>query len=364
MHKSSINSSKSAFPTSFVFLLALCLHFPGIASATAPVGPPQVQRATNCDLQFGAPLQYDMGTETSVAATPAGLILEFRRPPGTEIFYQVGKFDGTKVTWGARQPAGAWGYRPAVAVTKDGYVIEVHATEDFTNRYSRLTSDLYYRIGKIDPDGDHNQSIRWLTESIHWDAGYNASIAINDRGVILGVYEPGSKGDSGLYYRVGLMRYDNTIIWFSGGLEGRKYADQGTNPHIAINSNNDVVEVHESPNSALVHYRRGFVSGGTIHFGESKLYNDWAWEPAVALLDSGDVLEVHAQGYAASFLASRTGKLSLTDPDAVEWSDPVLVHNDFILNPSIAATGNFAVETHSLLYRGPGLAFSVAKPCE
>jgi hypothetical protein len=76
-------------------------------------------------------------------------------------------------------------------------------------------------VGKIDPNGDENQSIAWQTRFIHWDGEVHTSIAINDNGLIVGVHE-GNTAGTGLNYRVGHLRNpaggDYTIAWTSGSV--------------------------------------------------------------------------------------------------------------------------------------------------
>jgi hypothetical protein len=298
--------------------------------------------------------------ETSVAAHPSGLFLEFHRtqnPVDRKIWYHVGMFDGTTVTWGRSQFSGAEGSWPSVALSKEGYVIVVHS-----NKVTKSGSDLYYQVGKIDPYGDQNQSITWLTEFKHWDRGFHSSIAINDNGVIVGVHETGHSSN-GLYYRVGHLGNpgggDYTIQWDSGQW-GIQY-DDGINPHIAINNLNQVVAVHQVTGESLLHYRRGTVSGGDIAFGPSKRYDNYAAYPAVALLDSGLVLEVHSLGG----LIARTGLLSLSNIEEIEWAESnKVVHDTRVMLPAVATDGTYVVATYCAGDFKLGLYASVGKMVE
>jgi hypothetical protein len=246
------------------------------------------------------------------------------------------------IVWGRSQRApdvyGSW---PAVAISKEGYVVVVHSTVQYADNSPRSGSEQYYRIGKIDPNGHVNQSISWKTDLIHWDGGYHTSIAINDTGLIVGVHESNARQGTGLYYRVGQLRNpaggDYTIAWSSGST-GVNY-DYGINPHIAINNHNQVVEVHQVTNESLLHYRRGTVSEGKINFAASQRYDNDAKQPAVALLDSGLVLEVHSR----DGLYSRTGKLDPSNSTLIEWSPSVKNGgSDSIEYPALATSGEYA----------------------
>jgi hypothetical protein len=162
--------------------------------------------------------------------------------------------------------------------------------------------------------------------------------------VIVGVHETGH-ASTGIYYRVGHLRNpaggDYTIQWDSGQY-GIQY-DDGINPHIAINNLNQVVAVHQVPGETLLHYRRGTVSGGTIHFGGSRRYDNHAERPAVALLDSGVVLQVHSLGG----LIVRTGMLSLSNTEEIEWGEPAKVVPDGGAEyPAVATDGTQVVTTY------------------
>jgi hypothetical protein len=187
-------------------LLAFALHFPGVACAAVAAMP--------CEPKFSPLAHYDQGTQTSVTAHPSGLVLEFHQTEGlfdSSLWYRLGTLDGPSVNWEGSRHSGTSGYQPAVAISREGYVIVV-----YSNKYNKFGSDLYYRVGKVDPYLGNNQSITWLTDTIHWDAGFNGSIAMNHDGVIVGVHEAGQGGD-GLYYRVGHLRNpaggDYTVQW-------------------------------------------------------------------------------------------------------------------------------------------------------
>src|SRR5271165_524166 len=157
--------------------------------------------ASISNLEFDSPVFFGNGLQSSLAANSSGLVLQFNRgPTDDEIWYNVGKLGMTHLVWGAQQYSGVRGHWPSVALSKEGYVLVVYNDQDRKNG-----CHLYYRVGKINPQGDQNQSITWLTNVMHWDAGYKASVAINDKGVIVGVHETGH-ASNGMYYRVGHLR--------------------------------------------------------------------------------------------------------------------------------------------------------------
>ena len=308
-------------------------------------------------LQWSPPQSYDTGQDTAVAIHPSGLVLEFHRTHvygGLTLWYRVGKADGSTVTWGRSQGLPGSGVWPNVAITRDGYVIYVWSTYGY-----KSNSDLKYMVGKIDPNGDVNQSIAWLTYEQRFDSGFHSSTVVNNTGVIVEVHESG-RGGKGLYYRVGHLadpaagNFD--IVWDSGDY-GQHY-DDGINPDIALNNRNEVVEVHQVSAEYLLHYHRGVVlSGGVIDFRPSQRYDDGGGRPAVALTDDGLVAELNGLGG----IFARTGTLSLTSLNVINWSilDKI---DDAGTYPAVATNGSFAVGTWTEYYGLEGRLYSsVAK---
>jgi hypothetical protein len=339
------------------FLLTVCFYFPGLANASSQVAgglsttaPSGVAVETSgCEPKFNPFDLYDSGKQSSIALHSSGLVLEFHQAQSSGgLWYRVGKQspeDKNDIVWGNSQKVSdAYGYWPAVALSKEGFVIAVHSDLAF-----KTGSEQFYRVGYIDPNGDQNQSISWITDFIHWDGGFNTSIAINDNGVIIGVHESNAFSGTGLYYRIGHLSYvDYSIAWNSGST-GVNY-DDGINPNIAINNHNEVVEVHQVTNESLLHYRRGTVSEGKINFAESQRYENYAKEPAVALLDSGLVLEVHVGWVGRDTgggVYSRTGKLDPSNSTLIEWSPSVKSDDNIdVAYPALATNGRYALQTH------------------
>ena len=299
---------------------------------TIPVGP------SGCDVQFGLSNQYDEGEQTSVALIGSNLVLEVHKSQGisSNNWYHVGKLVGMSVNWGPSQKFGDDGYWPTVVMNQQGYVIIVHS-----DRKSRSGAEQYYQVGKLDPNGDQNQLITWLTGNIHWDGGFHTSVSMNDKGVIVGVHESNSSSNHHTYYRVGHLS-QNTIVWDSGS-SGVQYTD-GINPHIAINNNNQVVEVHQVPNEGLLHYIRGTVQQGKIQFGGQPRYSTGT-RPSVALNDNGFVTELHEYQGGGS-LSRMVGKLSSSDSSSIDWSSNYAFDPEQGTYPAISSNGSTVIQTH------------------
>jgi hypothetical protein len=310
---------------------------------TIPAGP------TGCDVQFGLSTRFERGKQASVALNGSNWVIETHKSPeNTDLWYRLGKLNGNIVTWGDSHRIGVGGYWPAVVLSKQGYVIEVHSDQD-----DRDGATMYYEAGKIDLNGDVNQSIDWRVFDTKYDAGFHANIAINDDGVIVGVHE--SMGSSNrLYYRRGHLANpaggDFNIIWNSGHY-GIGY-DNGARPHIAINNRGQVVEVHQVNTEHLLHYRRGDITadGAGINFQETVRYNDDGLQPAVALTDNGFVLEVNGRANTVTnhVLDRMVGALDTVNPALIRWShartyDPSA---GVRAEPSVATNGAYAIQTN------------------
>jgi hypothetical protein len=327
-------------------VFAASFYLPGVAAVSAVDSNSAYSAAglMACEPEFDRYGQYDLGVQSSVAAHPSGLVVECHKAQWSEeIWYRIGELGVERISWGESRKLDDTGYWPAVAISKEGYVIVVHS-----DRAAKNMAQLFYKVGKVDPNGDENQPIAWLTGSKNWDRGFHSSIAINDNGVIVGVHETGHDS-TGLYYRVGRLLNpaggDYGIQWDSGPW-GIHY-DEGINPHIAINNNNEVVQVHQVPGESLLHYRRGVVNGGTIIFEPSRRYDNNAEQPAVALLDNGVVLEVHC----LDGLFRRMGMLSRSNAEEIDWAEPVKLYDSSDMDyPALAAAkqtyNTYAVQTH------------------
>jgi hypothetical protein len=328
----------------------------------------------SCELDFSSIAALGDGIQPSVAAHHSGLVVSVftSRNSLGPLVYRVGKLNGLEITWGNNFYTGLNGYRPAVVISKAGDVLIVYSDRDY-----KAGAFLLYRVGSLDPAGDEKQEITWRTSIKFWDYGYNAGIAVNNAGAIVGVHESGHDGGDGIYYRVGRFLNpagdDFTIFWETGEW-GIKY-DTGVNPRIAVNDNDRVVSVHQVPGESLLHYRTGTLEqlAGVaidIDFLDSRRYDDSGLAPSIALLDNGRVLEVHKSGNGDLNLMSRTGQLNLSNASEIVWDlmirSPIRADN----SPAIATNGTVAIETHMAVSAdengpaGPYIAYSVVPVCD
>src|ERR1700744_2489954 len=304
------------------FALADCGTVPNLSISVGPSG---------CDVVPGIMKSYDAGDQPSVAMISDGIVVEFHKSENNDgLYYHVGKRKDMAVAWGpshrlrlgseGRDINGSW---PQVTMTNDGTLLEVHADSE-----TRNGATLYYRVGKLNPNGDQSQTIQWMNSDwIRWDGGFHASISmavINGVYTIVGVHEvDGPFNDRRAFYRVGHLSNPGagnyTITWTSGS-NGINYTN-AINPHIALNTKGQVVEVHEAPNSLRLHYIRGILSQGKIQWGgeDQPDYAETSERPAVTLNDNGIVTEVHTTLGGVIHMARLMGTLN-SDGATIDWS--------------------------------------------
>jgi hypothetical protein len=186
IHNSCMNSvalrvSRLATGSLWAVALGVCFSLPGIASGSDCQTPHPVVQSAGRDFHFDESITISRGEQSALAVHRSGLIVSVFRnfDPifGKEgkIVYRIGKIHGSHVAWGQIQETDAKGFWPAVAISKEGYVIIVHNNRATKNH----NPDLFYQVGWIDPNGHANQTITMKTDLIPWDAGHNVGIAMN-----------------------------------------------------------------------------------------------------------------------------------------------------------------------------------------
>jgi hypothetical protein len=297
---------------------------------------------------------FDTGYESSVAMHPSGLIVEVHSSSQssfayTGLYYRIGKLDSTKETvkwgpsrrWVTKDNNGSW---PAVAITKEGYAILT-----YSNAFTKSNAVLRYYVGTLDLNGGTDQLIDFKVQNEKLDTGFHDSISVNYNGTIAEAHE--ADGKKGMYYRLGHLKApssgDFNIVWDSGDLG--QWWDDGVNPEIAINDNNDVVEVHQASGSDhRLHYTRAKISGNRITFGKDHPFFSAGERPAVTLLNNGYLVEMHASNYdnknGLSELRYRVATLDRNNATLINWPDGTTI--GYVANMGgIGTNGAYLVST-------------------
>jgi hypothetical protein len=341
--------SRHTFVYGMLVLLGLIL--PGLSAYSQTVN------------RWREPEKYDSGDEPSIAVLPSGLVVEFHRDPtpyiswNRAIWYHIGKLSEGTIHWGPsikmslNSATPAW---PQVLVSPQGQVLFT-----YSDALTKSNSDLICWVGTIDPSGDTSQTIQWTLKDSKYDGGFHNNLAFApfySGAVFVDVHENRGSGTK-MYYRIGELT-NTGIRWFTGS--GGIYYEDGVNPHIAISTNNQIVEVHQATNTSYLHYRRGRINVlgnnlSEITFRPSYRYDNSAERPAVTFIAPTTVLELHRSGE----MRYRMGPFSATDHDVVDWQTPQVISvngNDYV-TPTVATNGKVAVAAFE---KGRDLYFTVA----
>ncbi len=301
------------------------------------------------ELRWNGPEQYDTGVQPSIAIHSSGLVVEFHKSQNTDrIWYRVGQARSYYIEWGRSREAGWVGFFPAVAITPEGYVILTYSSGTANK------PDLNYSIGKLDLKGDVDQAIDWKSTRVRYAGGSNSSLAYFNNTVV-DVHQSGK----GLYYRIGwlLRPEDGTISWLTNSTQ----YDVGVLPHIAVDANQHVVEVHQgAANVPNLFYRRGTVSalfpgGASINF-QGEYLEGQGLSPTVAMTGNGSALEF----YSWSNAFYRTGRFVAGTRDRINWTDSTLLTSDRELaDPEVATNGKIAV---AVFAKGKTIWYTISDP--
>ena len=231
-------------------------------------------------ISWGTSIKYDNGMKPSVGMDKRGNVVEVHttdNPAGNSLWYRVGKRSGKSIDWGESKEYDS-GLHPHVALNED-CVVEVHQSQ-----YERT---LWYRVGVVNFE---NKSISW-SKSKKYDNGITPAVAINNNGNVVEVHATDNPLSSSLFYRTGTINVDKKEIHFH---ESHHY-DTGKNPSIALNDNQQVIEVHEGDTWSIGYklwYHTGTFKGKKVSFNDS-IHYDKGVNPSITLTNSDVVIEAH-----------------------------------------------------------------------
>lgn len=118
--------------------------------------------------QFENAVRYGYGYRPNIAMNNKGIVIEVHNNEGTHntLWYTVGVLDKKrkKIDWGHAQNYGN-GTAASIAITDDGFVIEVHKSE--------IHNTLWSLVGKVNTE---TKTVEW-SDSKYFDDGTNPSVA-------------------------------------------------------------------------------------------------------------------------------------------------------------------------------------------
>ena len=240
-------------------------------------------------IAWGNSENFGEGSHPTVSVNDDGtVVVVYKSRWHRRLFYRVGNVREEDLTlkWSGEPTDYDSGMRPVVALNNKGQVLEMHMTDTFGS-FTTL-----YRVGTLQGD-----SIEWSTDdSLEYRSGKRVQDALNDNGIAVEVHEQAPLNRATVCAVGRIQSSDSTtakVRWGSMFILGR-----GSNPHIAINKANQVVEVHETG------FRDVFSSGGVVHpqakaiagISDDKEYESHKLcggiSPAVAINDDGNIVFV------------------------------------------------------------------------
>ncbi len=242
--------------------------------------------------------QYDTGTVSSLDLDDQGNCLE-THVGGTRLYYRVGEINnsGKNIDFG-KSTSFANGTVTNIALASDGNFVEVHVSK----------GKLYSRVAQAN---FKNKTIKWRhgTPYDQYSKGSYCCIAIDDQDNCIEIHI----SSSDLYYRVGKVDFAGKDINWSG--HSTKF-DNGsyTQCSVALDTQGNCIETHVG--RGRLYCRVGKLNGDTVTWGESTQY-DKGSVTNIALGERGDCIETHVKD---NRLYYRLGKLN-TDNQTIEWGE-------------------------------------------
>jgi len=220
----------------------------------------------------------------------------------------------------------ATGRNPSVAVNNQGVVVEV---------FERENREVWYRVGMVD---NHEKSINWGI-ICKYDTGVQPHVAIDDNLNVVENHK--SPNYETLWCSVGKVDAEcKNITWGSS----YKY-DSGKATSIAIYSNPPcVVEVHKSQSHDTLFWHRGVVDtvNKTISWGPSSKY-DSGNDPQIAVDASGSIVVENHKSENHGTLWYHVGKF---DGSTMYWEPSHKYDNGISPSIAISSNGSMIIECH------------------
>ena len=267
------------------------------------------------DVCFGLSDKYDNGVYPDIAANSKQTFLEVHQSSYTtaKVWYHLGRADGMTVNWLSSVFLDT-GYAPSVALNDNNFAVEVHRAPTMTASWElakwgwlsyyklNLSYKTWYHAGTISGD-----KVSW-GGSVQYGEGEEPDVALN-KNYCVEVHRSGSS----LYYKVGTIDTKDKKVNFNA--ESR-FADNYTNPKIAINGSNNVVVTYGNVLGKMCCKVGRIMDSKTIIWG-AEMNLGLGGKCDVALADDESVVLVYTQG---GKLYRKTGTLNALNSN-VEWTN-------------------------------------------
>ncbi len=197
-------------------------------------------------IDMGTSHQYDTGSNLAIAMDDHGNCVEVHRSSGTssQLYYRVGKVDFIKqeIDWGNAVHDDEHGSDLALAMDNQGNCIELCRGVDG----SADSHNHYYRVGKINP---HTKLIQW-GQFHNYDTGSVVAIAMHNNGNCVELHR-GSGNSNTLFYHAGVVDFsEKTIKWSNS----HHLNTDGSDIAVAMDNQGHCISLHRGSGSSNKHY--------------------------------------------------------------------------------------------------------------
>lgn len=304
------------------------------------------------DVCFGLSDEYDNGVYPNLAVNSKQMFLEVHQSSyaNPKVWYHLGTANGMTVDWSGSTFLDN-GFSPSVALNDSGFAIEAHRAPTMTPSWDlvklgwfsyykmRLSYKTWYHFGTLSDD-----KISW-GGSIQYGEGEEPDVALN-KTYCVEVHRTGTN----LYYKVGLIDAKAKKIFFEAD---NRFAENYTNPKIAINSANSVIVCYSNALGKMCYRTGKIVDGKTISWGTETTLG-LGVKCDIALADDGSVVSVYTLG---GQLYRKSGNLN-TSGNNISWSNSGCFDEGTIkterftqCNPTVAIApdASMVIQAHSSL---------------
>ena len=162
-------------------------------------------------------------------------------------------------------------------------------------------------------------------------------MSINDAGTAVGLHQPFFASTT-IHYQVGIINGDE--VDFSES----RLAGKGRYPKVAINNENQVIQVHEGRFVRRIYYNVGVVDNFRINWGHHSQYVCWGRFPAVAIHDNRIVMTYDC-AYVRHSTYYRIGTIKSRGRMTIDWEERRRLFRSAVTETAVSISREYAVAT-------------------
>lgn len=239
------------------------------------------------ETEWGEVISYDTGRHPSVSLMHKDgelYVIETHCNHFKSCYYLIGIVHilRKRITWKPSRFL-CHGLKPKVSTKDDGTVMIV---KEKSYSWSNI---IQYHIGRLDTQ---DQQVVWNDkEAVITDFhGVEPDITVNRSNIV--VMCRSTNRTTGLQFKKGTLYDDLAVTWNNTSV----FRSNGKNPSISLNSDGNIVEVHQKPITRQLSYCCGRIMDNSILWGKIKTQGNGEY-PTVSLSDDGYVYETHKTNF-------------------------------------------------------------------